>query len=130
MARNRDDVETYLKRLNRTYEVSETGTFLVSSGPDRPMIALHVDDPIVIAFVEIGPLPKDEKRQLALFRQVLAYNVSELIHAAYGIDGDRLVLDAGLQLDNLDENELGAALNDIDLALARHVRRLHELAID
>jgi hypothetical protein len=130
MPRNREDVENFLHRLNREFFVSDSGTFIVSTGDDGPPIALQVDDPIVLAMVRIGHIPKDEKRQLALFRRVLEYNAHDLAHASYGIDGDELVLDAGLQLQNLDENELGAVLGDIDLALMRHIRGLRELTLD
>ncbi len=39
-----------------------------------------------------------------------------------------MVLTGALELENLDLNELEAVLSDIDLALARHVPTLHELA--
>jgi hypothetical protein len=38
------------------------------------------------------------------------------------------VCSAALPLDNLDLNELEAILSDLDLALARHVPTLHDLA--
>ncbi|MBI4701418.1 MAG: hypothetical protein HY744_09700 [Deltaproteobacteria bacterium] len=127
MPRTAEDIETLLYRLGRPFE--RTGqTFVVSSGADRPPIALHVADPVLLARVAIGPLPADEKRQLALLRQMLVYNATDLVHAAYGIDGEQMVLAAGLALENIDENEIDAALSDIDLALVRHTARLSELA--
>ena len=50
------------------------------------------------------------------------------MHASYCLEGDEIVLSAGLELENLDENELAAVLSDIDLALVRHVPALRELA--
>jgi hypothetical protein len=50
------------------------------------------------------------------------------MHAAYGIDNNTIVLSAALPLDNLDLNELESTLSDLDLALARHVPALHDLA--
>ncbi|MBI4956635.1 MAG: CesT family type III secretion system chaperone [Myxococcales bacterium] len=130
MPRNRDDIETFLHRLNRSFYVSESGTFIVSSGDGGPPIAVQVDEPIVLAAVHMGHIPKDPTRQLALFRKVLEFNTQDLAHAAYGLDGDELVLDAGLELENLDENELAAVLNDIELALGRHTKELRALALD
>lgn len=129
MPRNADDVETFLYRLNRTFD-SDAGTFLVSSGTDGPPIALRVVEPIVLARVDIGTLPKDEAKQLALFRRLLEYNATDLVHAAYALEGDEIVLSAGLELENVDMNELAAVLSDIDLALARHIKTLRDIALD
>ena len=130
MPRNADDVETFLHRLNRNFEQSGDGLFLVSSGADRPPIVVYVDEPIVVVRVDIGKVPSDEKRQLALFRQLLEYNSSQLVQAAYAIEGDDVVLAAGLPLDNIDMNEIAAVLNDVELALARHVGKLRELSME
>jgi hypothetical protein len=51
------------------------------------------------------------------------------MHASYGIEAGTVVLSAALELENLDMNELEAILSDIDLALARHVPVLHDLAL-
>jgi hypothetical protein len=129
MPRTADDIETYLYRLNRTFDRQDQ-TFIISTGVDRPRIALHVAEPVVVARVVIGKVPADEKRQNALFRQMLEFNAADLVHASYGIDGDQLVLSAGEELENVDTNELSASLNDIDLALTRHIGKLHELALE
>jgi hypothetical protein len=129
MPRNAEDVETFLHRLNCQFETSEN-TFIVSSGGDRPPIAVHVAEPIVVVRADIGKVPDDSTRQLNLFRQLLTYNASDLVHAAYAIEGDEVVLSAGLKLENLDMNELAAVLSDIDLALSRHVKNLRQIAIE
>ncbi len=77
--------------------------------------------PIVAVRVRIGTVPEDEARQVRLFRKLLEYNATDLMHISYGVDGDTVVLSGALELENLDLNELEAVLSDIDLALARHV---------
>jgi hypothetical protein len=130
MPRTADDVENILYGLNRNFESGGEGTFLVSSGTDGPPIAIHVDDPIVVVRVDIGPVPKDDKRQLPLFRQMLEYNATSLVHCAYALEGGEIVLTSGNALENIDANELAAVFSDIDLALARHVKTLRELATE
>jgi CesT_Tir_1 len=127
MPRTADDVETYLYRLNRTFEKGEGGLFMVSSGSEGPPIVVYVDDPIVVVRVDIGKVPKDEKMQLALFRQLLEFNGKGLVQASYALEGDNISLSAGLQLENIDMNEMAAVLADIDLALALHLSTLREL---
>ncbi len=130
MPRTADDVETFLYRLNRTFESNGEGMFMVSSGADGPPIVLYVDDPIVVARIDIGKAPVEPDRQLAVFRQMLVYNATELVHAAYALEGDEMVLAAGLPLENVDENEIAGVLSDMEIALARHVATLHKLAME
>ena len=127
MPRTAEDVEGYLVKLDRHFE-NDAGTYVVSSGAGTPPIAVRVAPPIVAVRVVIGSIPKGSERQMRLFRRLLEYNASDLMHASYGIDGERVVLDAAHELENLDINELEATLSDIDLALARHVAALHEIA--
>jgi hypothetical protein len=129
MPRTVEDVEQFLIRLNRTFDRDEeSGMFLVSSGAERPPIAISVDDPIVVLRVDIGPLPKDQATQNDVFRRMLELNASDLVHASYGLEGDEIVLTAGMPLENLDDNELAAVLSDLDMALVRHVGELRKLA--
>jgi hypothetical protein len=129
MPRSAEDVETFLYRLNRNFD-GEQGLFLVSSGSAGPPIAVRVDDPIVVVRCDIGTIPSDAERQNALFRRLLEYNSTDLAHAAYGLEGENIVLTAALELENLDMNELAAALSDIDVALATHIATLSHLARD
>ncbi|UQA55138.1 CesT family type III secretion system chaperone [Polyangium aurulentum] len=127
MPRTAEDVENFLLQLDRRFE-NDGGTFLVSAGGEMPPIAIRVAPPIVAIRVSIGDLPPDPEHQAKLFRRLLEYNATDLMHASYGIDDHTIVLSAALPLDNLDLNELEAILSDLDLALARHVPTLHDLA--
>lgn len=128
MPRTAEDVETYLLQLERRFEL-ENGTYLLSSGPNVPTIAVRVEPPIVAVRVEIGPVPEDDAHKVKLFKRLLEYNASDLMHASYGIEGGTVVLAAALALENLDSNELDATLSDIDLALAKHIPALHDAAV-
>ena len=146
MPRTAEDVAIHLHSLGRVHERAEPvsapgqtpnpggaapgeGTYLLR-GPDGTIIALQVIPPIVAINAEIGPLPKDEKHQLAFYRRLLELSATDLMYAAYGIEGDRVVLSAALPLDNLDANELDATLSDIDVALVRHTKELSHFARD
>ena len=123
MPRNVEDVETFLYRLNRTFDRHDT-TFIVSSGVDGPPVAIHVTEPIVVVRVDIGQLPQQPERQNSSFRWLLERNGTDLVHTAYALEDDEIVLTSGFPLENLDLNELAAVLSDIDLALARHIKPL------
>lgn len=126
MPRTAEDVENYLLQLDRRFE-NDNGTYLIPSA-DGPPIALRVAPPIVAIRVTIGAVPADLEHQAKLFRRLLEYNSTDLMHAAYGIADGTIVLAAALELENLDQNELEAILSDLDLALVRHVPSLHGIA--
>jgi hypothetical protein len=125
MPRTAEDVENYLLQLDRRFE-NDGGTFLLAGA--NGTIALRVSPPIVAVRVSIGAVPTDEGHQARLFRKLLQYNATDLMHVAYGLEGENIVLSAALELENLDLNELEALLSDVDLALARHVPTLREAA--
>ena len=141
MPRTAEDVENYLLQLDRRYEKDDSTLVIHSAGAS---IALLVTPPIVALRVDIGSVPRDEGRLAPFYRKLLEYNATDLMHVSYGLDvsghgvkasipdgphtPERVVLSGALELENLDINELEAALSDIDLALVRHVPVLHQLA--
>ena len=127
MIQNSEDIEGYLLRLERRFERAEDGTYLLSMGADRPLLALRVAAPLLVAQLDIGPAPADDASAAPLFRKLLVLNATALVHAAYGIEGESIVLSAALQLQNLDLNELEALLADLDMALANQVPTLREV---
>jgi hypothetical protein len=152
------DVEAYLLRLNRPFRLApaagESGdatsgqaggaasagdltstdgptsaTYLLSSSPSMPPIALRVEPPLLVLRVHIGDLEAPEKGagDPALLRRLLELNVRALVHASYGLDGAKILLSSALELENLDLNELEATLDEVDLALTEHVPMLAQL---
>jgi hypothetical protein len=127
MATSPEDVEAQLDRLERKYERLDDGTLLVKIAPGQPPAALRVSPPILVVQVEFGKLPTDAEKQRQMFRKVLELNASDMVHAAYAISAETLVLIAALELVSLDPNELEAVLSDFDLALAEHTPLLQKL---
>jgi hypothetical protein len=80
--------------------------------------------PVLVVQVAVGPAPTDEKTAARVYKKLLELNASALLHTAYGLENEQIVLAAALELDNLDLNELEAVLADIDVALSEHVAML------
>jgi hypothetical protein len=127
MVHSPEDLEGFLNKLERRFERLEDGTFLVAGAPEQPPLALRLAPPVLVVQVEIGKVVDDGARQAQLFRKLLDLNASDLLHAAYGLEGNSILLNAALTLDTLDLNELEAVFADIDMALAEHVPVLREL---
>jgi hypothetical protein len=127
MIRTSDDLEAQLGRLGRRYERTPDGTFILALGPNQPPAALLMVPPVLVVQVAIGEAPKDEVAAAPIYKKLLELNASALLHAAFGLENDQIVLAAALELDSLDLNELEAVLADIDVALGEHVPLLRSM---
>src|SRR5688500_18096888 len=98
MPKTQEDLEGYLSKLERRFERLEDGTYLVAGAPNQPPVAVRFAPPVIVARVEIGPLPPaGASHETELYRKLLELNSSDLLHAAYGIDDCFIVLDAALE---------------------------------
>lgn len=128
MALSLEDIEGYLHKLERRFEKLEDGTLLVFMGTGRPPVAMRVAPPVAVLQVGITDAPTESAAtHTALYRRLLELNANDLVHAAYGIEKDRVVLAAALELDNLGFTELEAVLADMDMAISNHIPELHAL---
>jgi len=131
--RTASDVEAYLLKMNRKFRAvdDQPGMFLVDgAGAGLPSVAVRVDPPLVVVRVHIGKEAPDSDpaHMSAFYRRLLELNARELVHTSYGVDQGRVVLSSALELENLDYNELAAALDEIDVTLAQQVPALAELS--
>ena len=128
MIQTTEDLEAQLDRIERKYERLADGTYLVSVGRAQPAVAMRVAPPVLVMQVVVGKVGAAEAdRRAALFQRLLELNAKSLLHAAYGLDGDSIMIAAALELESADPNEIEAVLADIDVALAEHVPLLREL---
>lgn len=129
MIRTNEDLEGFLGRLERRFEKLPEGTYIVSMGGGRPLVAMRLAPPVLVLEVMIGKVPSAPPEQLStLYRRLLEFNADGLLHAAYGLQGDQIQLSAALELESVDLNELEAVLADLDMALAEQVPALRELS--
>ena len=122
MLRNRDDIERFLERRVRTFTAVDDATFLVTLAPQQPSVVLRLQPPVLLVQVDIGEVAfLNLQQECAFYRKLLELNSSDLLHASYGLNANRVQLSSALELDHLDENELEATLSDVTLALANQV---------
>jgi hypothetical protein len=128
--RSVQDVEAYLGKMNRRFLSvdDQAGTFLVHSGGNMPPTALRVDPPLVVLRVHVGDIDGDAATNGELFQRLLTINAKSLVHTSFGLEDGKIVLCSALELENLDFNELAAALDEIDVTLAQQVAKLAELS--
>jgi hypothetical protein len=116
------DIQSYLLRLEVPAEEPREGTWLLRGLDGIDNFVITLAGPVVVFRVKVMEVPRHHREDL--FRTLLELNASEMMHGAYGIEGDNVVISDALQLENLDYNEFAATVDDIALAVASHVGRL------
>jgi hypothetical protein len=118
-------VKDYL--LNLEYNIVQEDTaeeLFVVENPDGGIANLIIDceDPILI--IE-GLLFEVNEDNMEIFKALLMKN-REIVHGAFTLDetGRKVLFRDTLQLENLDQNELEATLNSLELLLSEYSEQI------
>lgn len=123
----RDDLESYLIRMDLEYEEIAEGMYLVRSREDQLPIVVNHSPPLLVLRLKVMDLPETESSLEELYRTLLELNASDVVHGAYGIEERELVLGLSFQLESLDYGEFQAALESLQMAASSHVGTIKEL---
>ena len=116
------DIQSYLLQMDLPHEEPREGTWIVKGLDGLDSMVVTLAGPVVVFRVKLMDIPHKHREEL--FRTLLELNATEMMHGAYGIEGDAIVISDALQLENLDYNEFAATVDDITLAVASHHGRL------
>jgi hypothetical protein len=111
-----EDVESYLMRMGVPYETLKPGIWVLKT--DRSQLVVSIAGPVVAFRLKVMDLPSANRE--ALYRTLLSLNTTEMVHGAFGIEGESVVVVHALELENLDLNEFQAVVDDMSMALAKH----------
>jgi hypothetical protein len=112
-------LESYLINLDLTYEKLDSYTWLITdTEKGLENVFIIFEDPLVILRVDVMQVPK--KNREALFEKLLTLNGSDLIHGAYALDNEKIIITETFVHDTIDFEEFQASLDAISLALAQH----------
>lgn len=120
----REDVEGFLLRAEVDYEQIGDGMWALGTSYDDARIVVHHSPPVLVFRLKVLDLPRDERTCVTLFRRLLELNATELVHGAYGLEADSVILADTLELENLDFNEFQATVDSFQMALASHLEDL------
>lgn len=119
-----ETVESYLRRTGMAHDQVEATTWLITLEDTRSSrILARIEDPIILFSTPIFPVGEDTHDRVGLFQRLLELN-SELMHSAYALEGENVVLSGAQALENLDLNEFQAVIDDMTMALDRHLPQL------
>ncbi|MCT4598603.1 MAG: YbjN domain-containing protein [Vallitalea sp.] len=112
-------IENFMLDMNLLYEQLDETTWKIEDDLSHiDNIVVKLIDPIVIFRVKIMEVPKENKEEF--YKTVLELNANDLVHGAYGIEDNNLVIVDTLQAENLDMNEFQSTVDSIGLALIQH----------
>jgi hypothetical protein len=112
-----EDIESYLLHTNLAYEAIKPGIWLVQVGHGG-RLAVSIAGPVVAFRLKVMDLPTTSREEL--YRTLLQLNTTEMVHGAFGLEGDAVVIVDALELENLDFNEFQAVIDDMSMAAAKH----------
>lgn len=121
---NAEKLESYMLRMEVPNEPIGDGTWALTPQSLRNnRILVKISDPIVLFTTPIFRVTEATPNKEGLFRRLLELN-EELLHCAYGLESEQIVLSGSHQLENLDFNEFQALLDDMSMGLDRHLNEL------
>lgn len=123
----KEDIEGFLNRLSdgASHKELEPGLWVVKPGGDLDFdVVVNFSPPVVILRVKVMTLPTSPESRAVLSHRLLELNATDMVHGAYGIEGDSIVMTEALELEHLDYEEFQAAYESITVALASHLREI------
>lgn len=124
----RDDIESFLIRMDVDFDELEEGMWLVRSRNDGPPTVVHLSTPVLIVRLKVMDLSDMNGSMEDLYRKLLVLNATDVVHGAYGIEEEELILSDTLELETLDFQELRASVESLQFAAESHLEDIRELA--
>jgi hypothetical protein len=125
---NREEVESYLLRMNLDPDELEEGLWVIRTAEETPVV-VHYSPPLLLLRIKVMDLPPDngDNRLAPLYRRLLELNATDIVHGSYGIEENEVVLSDALELETLDFSELRNSYESVVLAASTHLQQLSEL---
>ncbi len=121
-------IESYLINLNLRYEELGERTWIIDdevAGLER--VAVAANEPLVVVRVKVMELPEKNREKFML--TLLKLNGSDLVHGAYAVVDNDVVLIDTLNYETMHLEDFQATLDAISLALPEHYRLLSDFRI-
>jgi hypothetical protein len=123
----REDLESFLIRLDVEYEELEEGMFLVRTRHGGLPFVINYAPPLLLLRMKVMDLQEGEGN-LELYRTLLELNATDVVHGSYGLEDGELIISDTLELETLDFQEIQASVESIQMAASGHMERIRSLA--
>jgi hypothetical protein len=115
----RDDIEHYLIQMEYPFESVEAHMWIIRNTAN---VVVTYEPPLVVFRMKLMEIPKKQREDF--FKLLLELNATNMIHGAYGIEDNNVVLIDTLQSEHLDFNELQATLDALLLSSTQDYPKL------
>jgi len=124
----REDLESFLIRMDLEYQEIEPGMYLVHGRNSGLPMVVHLADSLLLIRMKVMDMTEVPDGKVDLYRTLLELNATDVVHGAYGIEEGELIISDTLELETLDFPELQASMESIELAATSHMERIRALA--
>jgi hypothetical protein len=115
----RENIEHYLIQMDYPFE-SIANMWIIRNTTN---VVITYEPPLIVFRIKLMEIPKDRREYF--FKLLLELNATNMVHGAYGIEGDNVVLIDTLQTENLDFNEFQASLDALLMASTQDYQKLN-----
>jgi hypothetical protein len=112
--------------MDLDFEEVDEGMFLVQGSQGAPVVVHHTP-PLLVVRLKLMTLPGDVDLK-ELYKTLLVWNATDVVHGAYGIEENDLIMSDTLELETLDFPELQASLESLQMAASSHMEKIKALA--
>lgn len=121
-ANAKEKLEGFFINLELAYEeVSDSMWLIADEGNGLKSVVVYVQDDLVTLRAKVMDVPSETRE--AFFEDLLRLN-AEMVHGAYAIEGESVIIVDTLVFPTMDLEEFQASLDSTGLALAQHYSRL------
>jgi hypothetical protein len=120
----REDVESFLMRMELDFEEVDDGMWVVHMGENGAGLVVNHSPPVLVFRAKVLDVPKDQKACAELFQRLLELNASDMVHGAYAIEEGDIIVTEAMELENLDFSEFQATIDSIQMAMSAHVEEI------
>jgi hypothetical protein len=119
----KEKLENYFIELGIPFETKGENLWIVTDeSKNLQKLLITSEGPVVTLTQNLMTIP--DKNREEFFKILLTLNATDLIHGAFGIEGNSVVWIDTLESDTLDKGELQASLEAVSLAVTEHYKVL------
>lgn len=122
----REDLESFFIRMGVDHDEVEDGLWVIKQQDGDTTVVVNYSPPVVLLRLKVMDLPNenDDGRYAALYRKLLEFNATDILHGSYGIEAAEVVLSDALELEDLDFSELRSSFESLLFAASSHLPEL------
>jgi hypothetical protein len=118
----KEKLESFFINLDLSYEEVGENMWLISDERNSlGSVVVYAEEDLVTLRAKVMQVPGAQREEF--FEELLRLN-AEMVHGAYALEEDSVILMDSLELPTMDLEEFQASLDSTGLALAQHLPRL------